>query len=176
MKQLLTLLSLSVLFFFACSSSDNGNIESVVSKQMVKPFSDSLKADTFNVALAGNTPKNMSLTFTIHNYKGQEIYKQIIKGAELIGNYKKTLDLEGEKSQLKFLREEVSLFFEEENFLEPAVTEQEEPDQYSPDKDFYAELKKTGLNGFKYRLGNETKIYIAWSAKDQKIKIYYKCC
>jgi len=177
MKQLLIFTILSGLLFTACTQTEQGNAESIVAvKKVVKPFSDSLKNDTFKVVLNGNKPTNMKFIFTIHNDKGNQIYRQVIKGSELISNYKKTLDLEEEKNQLKFLKEEINLFLEDENFLEPAVTEQEEPDQYTADKIFYAELKHTGLNGFKYRLGNETKIYIAWSLKDQKVKVYYKCC
>ncbi len=179
MKYLVSFSFLFVLFFSACNHSNKKNIKNEavdLHKTFVKPFSDSLKADTFKVELKGNTPEDMGLIFSIYAHNGKQIYRQLIQAKELINNYKKTVDLDGEESQLKFLKEELNLFFEEENFLEPAVTPQEEPDQYTKDKAFYTELKQTGLNGFKYRLGNETKVYIAWSVKDHKVKIYYKCC
>ena len=81
-----------------------------------------------------------------------------------------------ESDKIKFLKEEISYFFDDRHFLEPAVTENEQSDKNVPDKNFYNELKQTGLNGFDYRLGKDEKIYIAWSVKDQKVKIYYKCC
>lgn len=68
------------------------------------------------------------------------------------------------------------IFFAEDNFLEPAVMPEDKADSYVPDKALYEELKKSGLNGFKYRLGKENNIYIAWSEKEQKVKIYYNCC
>ena len=75
---------------------------------------------------------------------------------------------------MKFLKNEVQYFFEEEHFLEPAVMPNEQPDKNVPDKIFYEELKHTQLNGFNYRLAKEAKIYIAWSEKEQKVKVYYK--
>jgi serine/threonine-protein kinase RIO1 len=71
---------------------------------------------------------------------------------------------------------EYKLFLDDENFLEPAVTENETPDQYTPDKKFHNELKQSALNGFKYRTGKETNIYIAWSEKEKRVKPYYNCC
>jgi len=179
MKSLLTLSTLSLLFFISCSSNNekgSGLVPVSLAKTEIKPFSDTSKADTFKVLLEGTSPKDMRITFTINNFDGKQIYNQIFKATELINNYKKTVDLEKEEQQLKFLRQEVSVFFEDENFLEPAVTSEEKPDQYTPDKSFYAELKETQLTGFKYRLGNDSKVYIAWSVKDRKVKIYYKCC
>nr|WP_199082070.1 hypothetical protein [Pedobacter sp. ASV19] len=74
------------------------------------------------------------------------------------------------------MTDEFNFFLEDENFLEPAVTSDEIPDQYTADKAFYEELKRSNLNGFKYRISKETKVYIAWSALEKKVKIYYKCC
>jgi len=178
MKSLFTLSTLSLLFFISCSSNEkrNGSVPVSLAKTEIKPFSHTLKADTFKVVLQGTSPKDMHITFTINNFDGKQIYNQIFKATELINNYKKTVDLEKEEQQLEFLKQEVSVFFEDENFLEPAVTPEEKPDQYTPDKSFYTELKETQLNGFKYRLGNDSKVYIAWSVKDQKVKVYYKCC
>ena len=171
--------ALALLFFISCSPNNKkvgGALPISLMQTEVKPFSDTLKADTFKVMLEGVSPKDMQIIFSINNFDGKQIYHQIFKASELINNYKKTVDLEKEEQQLKFLKQEVSVFFEDENFLEPAVTPEENPDQYTPDKSFYAELKETQLMGFKYRLGSDSKVYIAWSFKDQKVKMYYKCC
>ena len=176
MKFLFTLSAFAALFFSSCNSGNKKANFLSIAQSEVKPFSDTLKTDTFKVKLEGIHPKDMLITFTIHNYDGKQIYHQVFKGIELINNYKKTVDLEKEESQLNFLKQEVELFFDEENFLEPAVTPEEKPDQYTRDKNFYEELKETGLMGFKYQLGNDSKVYIGWSTKEHKVKIYYKCC
>lgn len=166
-----------ILLFAACTSTPGlKNNDDPLVKTLVKSFSDSTTLDTFVVTLTGKKPKDMLLTFKIKNSEGKEIYQQVLKASALISNYKETLDLGKEKMQHDFMMQELNYFLDEENFLEPALTLEEEPDQYTPDKAFYEELKGTNLNGFKYRISKETKIYIAWSEKDKLVKIYYKCC
>lgn len=170
------LIGLSVLV--ACSGS--GTKETIPAaeqeKTMVRPFSDSLQADTFKVKIEGSKPKDMQLVFSIRSFEGRQIYRVSIKATDLFKNYDATINLDKKKNQLKFLKEEISRFFDEENFMEPAVTEQESPDQHVPDEAFFEQLKADGLNGFIYRLGKEQKIYIAWSLTEKKVKPYYICC
>ena len=163
---------------YACNSKTEkslGNAEDL-QKTTTFAFSDTVKLDTFQVALIGENTKNMQLLFTIKSFEGKEIYKQEIKASELLKNYIATADMKKESDKIKFLKEEIAYFFEEHHFLEPAVTADEQPDKNVPDKAFYEELKKSGLNGFDYRLGKDHNVYIAWSAKEQKVKVYYKCC
>ncbi|WP_316789271.1 hypothetical protein [Pedobacter frigoris] len=178
MKHVLIYSLLLFSFFASCNSSDSTGIEGVgnTEKTITKPFSDSLKSDTFKVKLDVNSPKETRLIFTVTSFEGKLIYEEDIKADDLFKNYDATIDLKKKKNQIKFLNEELDRFFDEENFMEPAIMENEVPDQYVPDKDFYEELKKSGLNGFIYRLGKENKIYIGWSAKDKKVKTYYNCC
>lgn len=144
--------------------------------EKIQVFSNPLEADTFKIELLGSQPKEMLLHFSIIASGGNRIYDEEIKASDLIDNYKESVDLARDKKRKTFMEQEFKLFFEEENFLEPAVTEAEEPDKNTPDLIFFEELKKSSLNGFKYRLGSETSVYIAWSAVDNKVKTYYKCC
>jgi hypothetical protein len=169
-----------MIAFASCSSDSEPKKDSLVINQEVmqvtKPFSDLEKADTFKVILSGSKPKNMLLKFSIVSFEGKEIYAKSFQASELVDHYKETLDLKKEASQLSFIKEEFNRFLEDENFLEPAVTEAEEAGKLVPDKAFFEELKKSGLNGFQYRTGQENKLYIAWSTKEKKVKVYYKCC
>lgn len=180
MKLNALLLFVGILSLASCSSDPKSTTtETTVHEQVnqiVKPFSDLEKLDTFRVVLTGSKPNDMVLKFSIIGHNGQQLYTQNFDGKTLVDGYKQTVDLKKEDKQIAFLQEELKTFFEDENFLEPAVTESEDPDQFVPDKGFFAELKQSGLNGFKYRLGQENKVYIAWSAREQKVKIYYKCC
>ena len=165
--------------FCSCGNTDNQEQEQIssdeTSSMVVKPFSDSLKVDTFRLNLLGSRPEDMQLSFTITSYEGRKIYDIKIDAKELFKNYD-VKNLNKEKNQLQFLKDEVGRFLDEENFMEPAVTEQESPDANVPDKLFYEELKKTQLNGFSYRLGKDKKRYIAWSSEGNKVKLYYSCC
>jgi hypothetical protein len=177
MKHLILFFLAFTLFCCACNNVTEKNSESnVETKTSLNHFSDTIKMDTFKVVISGKKPRDMELRFSITAFNGKEIYYQILKARDLIDNYKETLDLSKEKSQRSFIQEEFNQFLDEENFLVPAVMENEEPNKQTPDPVFFKELKDTQLDGFKYRVSKETNIYIAWSAKDQKVKVYYKCC
>lgn len=179
MKKLIVSALPIIALLYSCVSNNNKEpqpTEQDLHKTATFAFSDSVKLDTFKVAIVGKNTKEMQLLFTIKSFNGNEIYRQEIKTAELLKNYLASADLKKESDKLKFLKEEINYFFEEQHFLEPAVTENEQADKNVPDKTFYNELKLTGLNGFDYRLGKDTNVYIAWSAKDKKVKVYYKCC
>jgi hypothetical protein len=176
MKNYSFLILFALGFLTACNSSSHENLDKIADQIVLKAFSDTIKLDTFKVALTGKNLKDIAIQFTITAHNGHLIYSKDFKATDLIANYKSSVDLEKEKTQLAFVKDEYKLFFEEENFLEPAVTENETPDQYTPDKAFYKELKQTALNGFKYRSGKETSVYIAWSEKENKVKPYYNCC
>jgi len=173
-------LFICLIAFASCSSDSNTNTNIITVnqeiKQLAKPFSDLERADTFKVTLSGSKPKNMVLAFSIISFEGKEIYHKNFSAAELVDHYKETVDLKKEADQLSFIKSEFDAFLDEENFLEPAVTETEEPSKQVPDKAFFQELKNSGVNGFQYRTGQENKVYIAWSSKEKKVKVYYKCC
>jgi hypothetical protein len=181
MERLFTLICISALFLFACTNSSINDktittLNTKEVKQVAKPFSDLAKMDTFRVVLSGSKPKDMQLSFSIVAYNGKKIYQKDLRASELFKNYGENVDLKNDAAKLKFLHEELNLFLDSENFLEPAITDAEQPDQNTIDKAFYKELKKSRLNGFKYSLGKESQVYIAWSESEQKVKIYYKCC
>jgi hypothetical protein len=176
-KALIPTLSI-ICLLLACSSggSETNADASELQNSATFAFSDTAQLDTFKVALIGKNTENMQMIFTINSFNGKEIYRQEIKTSELLKNYLATAEMKKESEKLKFLKEEITFFFDERHFLEPAVTEDEQPDQNVPDTAFYNELKQSGLNGFDYRLGKDHNLYIAWSAKEQKVKTYYKCC
>lgn len=170
--------SLLLLFVFtivACNSKSEKAAQNV-HKTKLQAFTDTMQLDTFKIALLGEKSKDMKLLFTITTKNGGQVYKKEILADELLKSYLATADLKNEDKKVKFLNDEVNFFFEDEHFMLPAITEQEKPDNNTPDKVFYEELKASKLNGFSYRLGKDTNIYIAWSVKDKKVKIYYKCC
>ena len=174
----ITCSALLLLFFLsACNQEKAPKISPALrNKTVLRAFSDTTAQDTFKLVLEGDKPKDMALHFSITTPGGQTIYNTVLKASSLIENYKDNVDLGKEKKQLKFMQDEMGLFFDEENFLEPAVTADEQPDKNTPDKNFFTELKQSGVNGFKYRLGKESNLYIAWSQKEKKVKTYYECC
>jgi len=178
MKKVIFATLSTIGLLYACNSPNSNKVENSeeLQKTAIFAFSDKVKLDTFKVVLIGNNSKDMQLLFTVKSFEGKEIYRDEIKTNELLKNYLATAEMKKENDKIKFLKEEIAFFFEDHHFLEPAVMPDEQPDKNVPDKSFYNELKQSGLNGFDYRLGKDNNIYIAWSAKEQKVKVYYKCC
>ncbi|MES2419153.1 MAG: hypothetical protein V4541_13280 [Bacteroidota bacterium] len=178
MKKTYFLVVFIFLIIAACTTkpaADSSAVSIKIDKTTIMPFTDSLKADTFKVHLTGSTPNNSSLAFTITSFKGIVIYKASISGIDMLKN-ETAAALKKDSERMKFLQNEVNYFFDEEHFLIPAVLPSEKPDKNVPDKAFYEELKHTALNGFNFSGEKGVKIYIAWSVKEQKVKVYYKCC
>jgi len=180
MRNISLFLAICLFALVACNSNGKKETNAIefknVNQRIAKSFSDLKRLDTFKIELTGRKPDEMVLTFSIKNFDGKEIYNAKIKGTELLGSTDPNVDLSKEKDQIIFLKTIADDFFSDDNFLEPAVMPDDKADNYTPDKALYEELKKSGLNGFKYRLGKENNIYIAWSEKEQKVKIYYNCC
>ncbi len=140
------------------------------------PFSSLTAKDQFIVKLSGEKPEDMLLDFSIKNEQDEIIYTVQVKGTDLLGSTDPNVDLRLEKDQISFIKNIAKDFLNDDQFLEPAVMPDQEADDYSPDKNFYEELKKSGFNGFMYRLGKENKYYIAFSKAENKVKVYYNCC
>ena len=160
-----------IAIFFASSCTSKPTEVTHVEKTITTPFTDTVKLDTFKVSLQKTTSKGNALIFKIIAYQGKEIYQTNIQTDALI---KANDNLKTERDKMKFLTNEVQYFFEDEHFLWPAVMPNEQADKNVPDKAFHDELKQTKLNGFNYHIGKDAKVYIAWSVKEQKVKVYYK--
>ena len=174
MKNIYFLALMITACFAACNNSAQNNEQkdlAAIIQTTTSPFTDTVKLDTFKVELEGEKAKSAALVFKIISFNGKEIYQARI-GADLL--IKDNVKLKTERDKMNFLKNEVKYFFEEEHFLWPAVMPDEKPDKNVPDKAFYQELKDTQLNGFNYRTGLESKVYIAWSVKEQKVKVYYQ--
>lgn len=85
-----------ILLVFGILSSCTSGHETTSSAEnhiVLKPFSDSIKIDTFKVALKGDAVKDMTIQFSITAYDGKLIYSKDFKAKDLIDNYKSTVDL-----------------------------------------------------------------------------------
>lgn len=176
MKNIRILTLILLVSFIVCSCTNRDKSFYKVDSKVTQSFSSLNNLDTFKIELTGTKSVDMVLHFTITNSQGKKIYATDINGTDIIKNTDPNVDLVDEKDQIKFLEAVADDFFGEDDFLEPAVLPEDVADNNVPDKHFYDQLKKTGLNGFKYRLGKETNLYIAWDNEAQKVKIYYKCC
>lgn len=142
----------------------------------IYPFTSLDSKDVFAVSLTGEKPAEMLLDFSITTAQGDTIYSIQVKGTDLLGSTDPNVDLREEIDQIAFIRNIAKEFLSDDQFLEPAVMPDQEVDSYSPDPEFYESLKKSGLNGFTYRLGKEDNYYIGYDQISKKVKTYYNCC
>lgn len=168
---------------WGCNSNEGNKVSQVINvqnfsgvHQVTYAFSDLNQLDTFSLELLGKSSKDMSLRFKIVNFKGQEIYNTQLKATDLVESTDPNINLNKEKDRLALIKTIAANFFDEENFLEPAVMEDQVADKNMPDPRFFEELKNNQLNGFIYRLAKDKNLYIAWSPEAQKVKVYYSCC
>ncbi|WP_231490771.1 hypothetical protein [Pedobacter sp. Leaf170] len=177
MKKLFYGLACCIILLASCQTEKKDSLEfKNVNQVLTKSFSNLNTLDTFKIELTGRKAADIVLHFTIVSAAGKEIFAENLKGKDLVNNTDPNIDLSKEKDQLIYLKTIANDFFAEDNFLEPAVMPEDKADNNAPDKELYEDLKKSGLNGFKYRLGKETNLYIAWDDKEKKVKVYYKCC
>jgi len=180
MKKSFYIILLGICIVASCQNDKTDKISSIefknVNQVLTKSFSNLNTLDTFKIELTGRKANDIVLHFTIKNTDGVEIFSEDLKGTDLVQNTDPNIDLSKEKDQVIYLKTIANDFFAEDNFLEPAVMPDDKADNNTPDKALYEDLKKSGLNGFKYRLGKDSNLYIAWSEKDKKVKVYYKCC
>lgn len=168
-------IALISLYLSSCTSeSDNKASENSFTRSY--PFTALDAKDVFAVHLTGEKPEEMLLDFSITTAQGDTIYSVKVKGTDLLGSTDPNVDLREEKDQIAFIKNIAKEFLSDDQFLEPAVMPHQEADSYSPDPAFYDSLKKTGLNGFMYRLGKENKYYIAYDIESKQVKVYYNCC
>ncbi|WP_421943884.1 hypothetical protein [Pedobacter sp.] len=180
MKKSFYIILLGICIMASCQNDKTDKGSSIefknVNQVLTKSFSNLNTLDTFKIELTGRKANDIVLHFTIKNGEGLEIFSEDLKGTDLVQNTDPNIDLSKEKDQVIYLKTIANDFFAEDNFLEPAVMPDDKADNNTPDKALYEDLKKSALNGFKYRLGKDSNLYIAWSEKDKKVKVYYKCC
>lgn len=175
-------LFLIFLSLISCqSSSDNKEVKQnetagASSYSRTYPFTSLEAQDLFTVTLTGNKPADMLLSFSIATAQGDEVFAIQIKGTDLLGSTDPNVDLRAEADQIAFIRNIAKEFLDDDQFLEPAVMPDQQADNWAPDPAFYDSLKKSGLNGFTYRLGKEDNYYIAFDPVSKEAKTYYNCC
>lgn len=175
-----------VLFLFLISlpskevQSFNGSIKKdsvLIENRIQHLFSSPDKKDEFYICLQGESLMDATFIFTITNPEGVEIYREEFPSIFLIG-----YDLAGginatKRNQKNFIKYRVRHFFDEENFLIPAINSDQEFDEDYSDEDIWNGIKSDqNTIGFYYLIGEEDGRKIAYSRKLKKVVLYFNCC
>lgn len=153
----------------------NDTEHSLIESNTYHIFSLKDKLDFFSIAIYGNSIIEGTVKFTIKDYMGNEILNEEFPAKSLLGYY---LDYDASiKEKEDFIRKRIADFFKEENFHDPAISEDEIFDKdYSNLKIWNDIYSDRSAIGFFYLIGEEDGRMIAFSKTLKKVVMYFNCC
>lgn len=157
-------------------SINNQNQSSNICNNIVTHmFSNIEYPDTFKIWIQGNNLLKSNVHFEIINYCGEMIYSIEFK-SNLLLNYGIDSDTT-DAAKETFIKQRILTFFNEENFMSPAIKDGEPFDQDYSDKAIWDDInsQKNSI-GFYYLIGEEDGRSIAYSKKLKKVVMYFNCC
>ena len=138
-------------------------------------FSSAESKDTFQILLTGDSIIDGEVVFRILSTAGDTIFTESFPSKYLIG-YDSIEDDSTQKKE-EYILQRMNEFFDEENFSQPAIGENESCDADYSDCKIWDILKKdqTAI-GFYYLVGEERGCNIAYSKILKKVVTYFYCC
>jgi hypothetical protein len=116
------------------------------------------------------------MIFKITKSDGTELLNEEFPSYLLI-DYGFEGDVNSVKDREDYLKRRIKDFFNDRNFLYPAVKQDENYDEDYSDKDIWDEIKSDHtIVGFSYLIGEEDSRKIAFSKKKKKVVMYFNCC
>ncbi len=153
------------------------NKDSVLVESRVEhEFSKMGKKDEFYICIRGSSIADGSVFFTIVRYDKTTILTEEFP-SYLLMNYGFIGDINSVQEREKYICSRIERFFEEKNFLFPAISNEEYYNEDYSDKEIWDEIQadKTAI-GFSYLIGEGDGRRIAFSKKKRKVVLYFNCC
>ena len=153
------------------------SIDSILIESRVEhEFSQIDKKDEFYICIRGKSIVEGRVIFKIVRSDKTVILEKEFP-TYLLMNYGFDGDLNSIKDREKYMISRIEEFFNEKNFLYPAIKKDEQFDQDYSDKETWDEIKsdQTAI-GFSYLVGEEDGRKIAFSKKQKKVVMYFNCC
>lgn len=149
--------------------------EILMSNSIKHQFSSTNHQDIFSIQLIGDSLISSIAIFSIVNECGDTIFCERFRSLLLIGysaDYNSPL-----KMKEAIIKDKVSKFFNEENFLIPAITNTEVYDEdYSNLENWNTIKSDPNSIGFIFRKGEGKYVKISYSKEFRKVVKYFKCC
>ena len=153
------------------------SIDSILIESKVEhEFSQIDKKDEFYICIRGKSIVEGKVIFKIVRSDKTVILEKEFP-TYLLMNYGFDGDLNSIKDREKYMISRIEGFFNEKNFLYPAIKKDEQFDEDYSDKEIWNEIKsdQTAI-GFSYLIGEEDGRKIAFSKKQKKVVMYFNCC
>jgi hypothetical protein len=153
------------------------NIDSVlIENKVLHPFSQIDIKDEFYICIKGKSILEGTIIFKITKSDGTVLLYEEFPSNSLMG-YEFEGDFNSEKEVETFIKKRIKEFFNETNFIYPAIKSDETFDEDYSDRDIWNEIKSDlTIIGFSYLIGEEDGRKIAYSKKKRKVVMYFNCC
>lgn len=180
---------LSIVILLSCSSKKESNniLQSPVKIEaseramhsVVKEYFFSSKQikDQFRIELTGRDTLNGKVKFQILTQAGDSIYSTEFESSALIDHALPPNSTDTDKG--KYIIKRMNEFFNEDNFVKPAIGSKEvyDKDYYGVvDEATWKELRRGEVVGFYYLLWEGDQVWIAFFNRDKKVIKYKTCC
>ncbi|NCA77917.1 MAG: hypothetical protein EOM90_16435 [Alphaproteobacteria bacterium] len=148
----------------------------LIENRVMHSFSQMDKQDQFYICIKGKSIIDGKMMFKIIKSDGTVILNEEFPSCYLL-NYGFEGDIHSVKDREDFIKSRISDFFNENNFLHPAIQPNESFDEDYSDKLIWDEIKSDQTSiGFSYLIGEEDIRMISFSKKKGKVVMYFNCC
>jgi hypothetical protein len=173
MKKLLLFLlgCILILGSFKYLQQDVSSSKVLINKIFMHPFSDPIRSDKFTLSITGKSILKGKVTFRIINFSGKQIFKEVYNPEDLLGDMADDLTT---KQKIDTIRNRMNHFFDEWNFVKPAIDPTEKYEEDEADLKIWKDIKSdTNAIGFIYSMYYESTFGIAWSRKNHKVVQFF---
>jgi hypothetical protein len=167
-----------MIYLFALSLTTSGVVAQksvpLYSLEKKHSFSSVSKEDIFKLTVVGKNIFDSFVTFQITDWSGRIIFQDRFSMNDLCERGDSdSRDKEAEQS----IYDQLSYFFDEERFNNPAIKDTVEMQSNSFPREVWFDIwQDRSAIGFNYQLGAEDGRGIVYSKKKKKVIQYYACC
>jgi len=148
----------------------------LIENKVMHAFSQIDNKDEFYICIKGKSILDGKMIFKITKSDGTELLNEEFPSYLLMG-YGFEADTNSEKDKEDYIKKRIKDFFNEINFIYPAIKSDETFDEDYSDKEIWDEIKSDQtVIGFSYLIGEEDGRKIAFSKKKGKVVMYFNCC
>jgi len=159
-------------------SLSNGTFKDsvLIENTVMHAFSQFDNKDEFYICIKGKSITDGKMIFKITKSDGTELLNEEFPSYLLMG-YGFEGDMNSEKDKEDYIKSRINDFFNESNFIHPAIKSDETLDEDYSDKEIWDEIKSDQtIIGFYYLIGEGDGRKIAFSKKKGKVVMYFNCC
>ena len=148
----------------------------LIENKVMHAFSKIDNKDEFYICIKGKSILDGKMIFKITKSDGTELLNEEFPSYLLMG-YGFEGDMNSAKDKEDYIKSRIKDFFNENNFMYPAIKSDENFDEDYSDKEIWNEIKSDlTVIGFSYLIGEEDGRKIAFSKNKGKVVMYFNCC